>query len=170
MNNICVVLYHLFYMVLTDMILLHPPGGSFLFHFMDEEIGWRTHLRSQSWSVESSRWIIRCSPRYCYSSFHVVSKVGSVPRVHMVVEHHHSWISLWPLAQVTCTERHKEITYLVSCPSWVSSWHYFCICSVLLRWINCRTVIFLNVHISNITVAFKTVTSGGLAKPTSFSF
>lgn len=49
-SYICVVLYNLFYTVLTYIILLNPHNGPFLSRVMDEEIGSSTHPGSQSWS------------------------------------------------------------------------------------------------------------------------
>ena len=68
LSYICVVLYNLFYTVLTCIISLNLHDYPFLSHIMDEEIGSRAHPKSQSWSREHRVGIAgeaECRPRYC---------------------------------------------------------------------------------------------------------
>ena len=132
---------------------------------MDEESGYRAHPRSQSWSRKhrvgiageagcyTRYWVLCRAWEHC--SCHLVTKVGPVTEVHRVTEPH-SWISVLPLAQVTCTERNIFLNSHSILTLFLHILHP-------LRRINCQIISFLNVQASGINVLFRDITPGGLA-------
>ena len=169
LSYICVVLYNLFYTVLTCMISCNLMMVHYPMPWMSRVgPGLTQSRRAGPGSIEGE--LLReagCCPRYCilcraweHFSCHLVAKVGPVTEVHRVVQPH-SWISVLPLAQVTSTERN---TFLNSHPILTLFLHTL----HPLRRINCQIISFLNVQASDIYLLFRAITPGGLAWVTRF--
>lgn len=113
-----VVLYNVFYLVLTCVISLNPHDSPFLTHLIHwVKIRSKAPPGSQNWSREHRADLLgvvgaALGTMFCAESEKLLlwpgSQGGIVTQVHRVAEHH-SWISALPVARVTSTERHKEI-------------------------------------------------------------